>query len=317
MASKTGISQIVKGRADLYKVDPRDIHVVDGFNARNFDDPDNAEHIENLAMSIAEIGVKTPLRVRYNNGQIELVDGECRLRATMLAISRGAEILTVPVITEDRYANDADLVLSQLTSNSGKNFTPIEKAAAFKRLIGFGWSEADIAKKSGMTKIRVMQLLELSAAPAEVAQMVSQGKVSASLAIETLRDAPDAGVAVETLQAGLADAERAGKTRATKKNVMAAQNKPKMSMKMQRDRLLDLLRAALANRPDHGWIKQQLDQFQKEAGIEAEGREAEAEGMTEEPEAESEGPEVESTIDGDDTDAAEEAAPESDAHVIE
>ncbi|RWR30457.1 ParB/RepB/Spo0J family partition protein [Sinirhodobacter populi] len=273
MASKGGINQFAQGRSDLYKIDPADIVVVNGFNARNFDDPANMEHIEELAASISQVGVKVPLRVRFNNGVPELVDGECRLRAAMLARSRGVELLTVPVMTEDRYANDADLVLMQLTANSGKNFTPLEKAEVMKRLLAHGWTETKIAEKVGISRLRVTQLLELSAAPSEVTRMVSEGKISATLAIETMRDAKgDDQKAVATLQAGVEQAAKAGKSRATKKDMAspAPEKESKPNFKAQRDRLFKLFEAAFGDAPDIDWIRDQVAQLRIEAGLDKE-----------------------------------------------
>lgn len=276
MGSKSGISQLSQGRSDMYRLDPKDIHIVDDFNGRNFDDPGNVEHVEELALSIAEVGVKNPLRVRWNDTlkRVELVDGECRLRAVRLAVERGAEIKSIPVLTEDRYASAADLVLTQLTANGGRNFTPLEKANVLKRLLAFGWSETEIAKKIGISRLRVTQLLELSAAPPEMTKMVAAGKVSASLAIETLRSSKgDGEQATKMLQAGVDAAEKTGKTKATKKDVTNASTGPVISLKAQRDQLIQLLTIALGNQPDLEFVRTQFAKLRKEAGIESGGDE--------------------------------------------
>lgn len=274
MSSKAGpIRQLSQSRGDLYRVDPAIIHIVEGFNARSFDDPANMEHVEELANSIAQIGVKNPLRVRWDatNSRIELVDGECRLRAVRLAVSRGAEIKSVPVISEDRYASPAELVLTQLTANGGRNFTPLEKAAVMKRLLAFGWSEAEIASKVGISRLRVTQLLELSAAPTEVTDMVAKGKVSASLAIETMRSTKgDGEEATKQLRAGIEQAARDGKSKATRKDVTkASAAAPILTLKDQRKRLMAILDAALGLDPDLEFLRRQYALFRKEAGIDS------------------------------------------------
>ena len=79
------------------------------------------EHIDQLALSIAEIGVRKPIEVKLVNGQLIVRDGHCRTRATMRAIEHyKADIKTVPVVSVDRYANDADLILNQVITIAGK-----------------------------------------------------------------------------------------------------------------------------------------------------------------------------------------------------
>lgn len=87
------------------------------------------------------------------------------------------------------------------------------------------WSDsATIAKRLGITKPYVNQLLDFLAAPKPVRDLVSSGKVSATLAVETIRKH---GVkqATKMLKDGLAEAEAKGKTRATAKHVKAAVKK--------------------------------------------------------------------------------------------
>jgi hypothetical protein len=98
-----GIKSIAEGRSDVFQINPYLIEVEEGFNARSFDSPDVRAHIDGLATSIKENGVRNPLRIRKKGDKFTLVDGECRLRATFLAIeSYGAEIRSVPVRIQDR-----------------------------------------------------------------------------------------------------------------------------------------------------------------------------------------------------------------------
>src|ERR1700674_5839547 len=100
----TGIKSLAQGRTDVFKVDPRVLVIKDGWNSRDFNDPENLEHVDNLAQSIAAVGVKQPLTVFFENGKCYVSDGECRLRGAMRAIEHyKADLRTVPVQTEDRY----------------------------------------------------------------------------------------------------------------------------------------------------------------------------------------------------------------------
>lgn len=180
------IKEMSSGRKDLFLVDPRLINEKDGWNVRE-ESEELKEHIETLSLSIAEIGVQQPLTVYMDDGKLYLSDGHCRLKAVLLAIESGAEIKSVPCRVEDRYANEADRVLSMITRNSGKPLTPLEKSKVIKQLISFGWSEKEISKKVGISLGYVYRLLEAAALPEEIKTAVRQGTVSTSVAVEEVK----------------------------------------------------------------------------------------------------------------------------------
>src|SRR5277367_3236807 len=118
MAKDTGIAQYSQGEQKVFKVDPRILIIEDNWNTRD-DSPELLEHIDTLAQSIAEVGVRKAIEVKLVKGKVIVRDGHCRTRAAMRAIEHyKADIKTVPVISVDRYANDADLILNQVISNS-------------------------------------------------------------------------------------------------------------------------------------------------------------------------------------------------------
>jgi len=158
---------------------------------------------------------------KNGNGEevVYVVDGECRYRATMLAIQNGAEIKTVPVIGEDRYSNEADRIFGQILYNSGKPFGPIENAKVFKRLIDLGWNQKDIATKSGMSGGRVSQLLELLRLPAVLQKFIVEGRASASMVLSTWKKHnEDVALTVAELTGAVAVAEGQGRKRAMPKD---------------------------------------------------------------------------------------------------
>lgn len=185
-----GIKNLAEGRSDVHKLNPVHIEIESGFNIRDFDnDPIVIEHVDNLAQSIAQIGVQRPLKVRNKGNRFILVDGECRLRATIRAIDfYGAEIHTVPVIIADRSMNDADATLGLLVENSGLDVTPLGKGEAVKRLINFGWSKEEVATKSGMSKSRIGQLLDLVGLGSEVQALIKDGTLTATAALGVARE---------------------------------------------------------------------------------------------------------------------------------
>lgn len=213
------LKSFAEGRTDQYKIDPRKLQIKEGWNTRDFDDPANKSHIEELAKSIAEVGVKRALIVSMEGDVPFVVDGECRYRAVMLAIQNGADIKTVPVVGEDKLANDADRLFGQYLYNSGKPFGPIENARLFKRLVDMGWAQKDIAAKSGMTGGRISQILKLNTLPASIQQLIVEGKVSSGFALSVWeKHNQNLEAAFAELTAAVAEAEASGRGKASPKD---------------------------------------------------------------------------------------------------
>jgi ParB/RepB/Spo0J family partition protein len=211
MAKSTGIAQFSTGRSDIHRVDPRILIIVPGFNMRE-ESPELDAHIDMLAQSIAEVGVKKPIEVKLEDGKLLVREGHCRARASIVAIEKyGADLKTVPVISVDRYANDADMILNQVIGNSGKPFTTMEQAKIFKKLLDMGWIQSEIAKKVGMSNGRISQILDLLTMPAPVQAAVIAGTISASLAQQTVKAAETPAVAAVALQAAVDQAVAEGR----------------------------------------------------------------------------------------------------------
>jgi ParB/RepB/Spo0J family partition protein len=213
------LKDFAEGRTDVYKIDPRKLRIKEGWNSRDFNDPANIEHVKTLAASIREVGVKEPLKVNMEDNVPYVTNGECRLRAVMLLIEQGVEIKSVPVMGEDRFANEADRLFTQFISNSGKPFGPIENARLFKRLIDMGWAQKDIAGKSGMSGGRVSQILELNTLPVSIQQLIVEGKVSSAFALNVWKKhSGNLEAAFAELSAALEAANAEGRTRAMPKD---------------------------------------------------------------------------------------------------
>lgn len=172
-------------RADAMKVHIDDIHEEPGFNLRREGEDLNAS-IDALAEFIFSGGVIPALEVRpREEGGVFVVDGHRRRRAILKAIERGAPIEWVAVVAFT--GNDVDRVARIMTSAEGRALSPLEVAAGYKRLAAFGLSPEDIAQRVHKTRQHVDQLLILANANADVQQMVADGVVSATLAIDVVR----------------------------------------------------------------------------------------------------------------------------------
>jgi ParB-like chromosome segregation protein Spo0J len=225
------------GRGDLFSVNPYLLKIKNGWNSREMNDPANIEHIDTLARSIAAVGVQQPLTVMLEDDQIFVSDGHCRLFATLRAVEvYGAEIKSVPVRAEGRFATEADRVLSQIVRNSGKPLTVLEQGAVFVKLTNYGWSVAQIAEKAGLTVVRVGQILDLMAGASDaIKALVASGSVSASEAQKIMReDGGDVKAAEKTIKDALDLARAEGKKRATAKHVARARGKSPSEAKAAR-----------------------------------------------------------------------------------
>jgi len=220
----TRLKDIASGTRDLFMMDPRKLVADHAWNAR-LDTPDLQKHIRFLADSIKEEGVKNPLTIFLKDGAAHITDGFCRHRAVMLAIEEGAEIAAIPCKAEDRSADEGDRVLGMFIRNSGMPLLPLEQSTVFARLVKLGWDVQKIAKKSGRSTTHINNMLDLASAPADVKALVADGKLSATLAGDTIRvEGETKGAAI--LVAAAAAAEAAGKTKVKRADVETGPLKP-------------------------------------------------------------------------------------------
>lgn len=240
--TKQTVKTLAVGRSDTFKLKPADITVVPGFNVRAEDEEWRA-HIDQLKESIRANGVLEPLTVAYNKAldRTELRHGHCRLTAVKELIAEGLEIKSVDVRTEGRV-NDAEAVLQIAVRNEGKPLRPIELAQVYKRLEAYGWAVSMIAEKVGRSASHVSQLLQLTEAPEAVQQAVRAGKVSASLASQTVRDHGAEAPAV--IEGAVKAAKREGKTRATARHIQSGPRRTKENFEL----LVDALQAIAEGR---------------------------------------------------------------------
>jgi ParB/RepB/Spo0J family partition protein len=198
------------GIRDMPMIDPRIIVVENGHNPRDYNLPENRAHLDELKASIRANGTLVPLLVRWDaaNKSAILVDGECRLRANLELINEGVEIAAVPTV-QVAGGNEADRLLTSITANTGKPLSKWELGTAFQRLYKFGWSEEQIASKTGYRPAFITEAMELADAPIEVKQLLSTRAVTPSLALDELR--ANGSAAVQTLQAMASKHKASGK----------------------------------------------------------------------------------------------------------
>lgn len=129
--------------------------------------------IQELAQSIKEHGVFTPVLVRKSVQGYELIAGERRVRA-----SKEAKLKTIPAIVLD-FTEEQMMEISLLENIQRENLNAIEEAAAFQRLIErMGYTQEKLAERVGKSREYVANLLRLLKLPKSIQQLVSENQVS-------------------------------------------------------------------------------------------------------------------------------------------
>jgi ParB family chromosome partitioning protein len=127
-----------------------------------------------LAHSIKEFGVLQPIVVRAQGDSFELVMGERRLRAAVLA-----GLAKIPAIVRDT-ADDAMLRDALLENIHRAQLNPLEEAAAYQQLLEeFGVTHEELASRIGRSRSQVSNTIRLMNLPVAVQRRVAAGVLSA------------------------------------------------------------------------------------------------------------------------------------------
>lgn len=132
------------------------------------------ESLEELAASIKAHGVLQPLLVTETApGQYQLIAGERRLRAAKLA-----GLPSVPVLV--KTSSDLEkLELALIENIQRSDLNPIEKAEAYNKLLHeFGVSQADAAKRLGVSRPQLANSIRLLQLPPRIQQAVSEQTIT-------------------------------------------------------------------------------------------------------------------------------------------
>lgn len=215
------LKELAVGRGgDSFIFDPEMIEERPGYNVRDMDSEETRAHIRKMADSIHAGGTAAfpPITVCQEDGKIYVIAGYCRRRAFILAKQEGAPIKGILAIANTQKEDERTLDL--LNSNDGLPLTPLEKAKAVQRLISFQWTVAEIARRRGVSSQSISNLLCLLESPPEVVRLVEEGKVSATLAVDTVRK-KGALFAGKELAGAVEKAKASGKGKATLKHLPA------------------------------------------------------------------------------------------------
>lgn len=200
-----------------------------GYNIREADE----QHVEYFAQCW-ENGAPLPaLTVIPKNGGIMIMDGQHRYLGALRAIERGVPITRIDC--KDFTGDEAEQIAFMVSSSQGKQLDPFERAKAYTRLKGFGWTNEEIAKKVGRSVSDVQMHLSLGDVPPEIKERINLGQISYANAVAVTREHGDE--AVKVVEEAAEEARASGKDKITAKVLKPKKPKPV-------DRLIELLRDA-------------------------------------------------------------------------
>ncbi len=142
----------------------------------------NEDSINELCESIKEHGVIQPIVVRAMGDKYEIIAGERRYKASLLAGKQ-----TIPSVITD--LNDKDSAEVALIENvQRKDLTPIEEAISYKKILDMGYlTQDELATKLGKTQSTVANKLRLLNLNEDVQEAVLEEKISERHARSLLR----------------------------------------------------------------------------------------------------------------------------------
>lgn len=131
------------------------------------------DRIDELAMSIKEHGVFTPVLVRKAVSGYQLIAGERRLRAT-----KQVGLERIPAIVLD-FDDRQMMEVSLIENIQREDLNIVEEAKAYQTLIEkLGLTQEELGKKVGKSRVHITNTLRLFQLPESVIQMLYNQEIS-------------------------------------------------------------------------------------------------------------------------------------------
>jgi ParB family chromosome partitioning protein len=140
--------------------------------------------IRAIMLTITEVGVLAPIRVRKLADKYIIVDGEQRYRA-----AKQAGWKTMPCIVEQAELGRADILAKQLIANCQRSdLNPIDKAQGIKDFMeASGLNATDAANRLGFSNADMTRHLKLLTLPPDIQSKIAAGEIPASAGHELAR----------------------------------------------------------------------------------------------------------------------------------
>ncbi|TPE15877.1 chromosome partitioning protein ParB [Pantoea vagans] len=206
---KNSDTDITTRKTYLLGVD--ELYVETNYNIRDIDQT----HVEEFRDAFIAGEHVPPLAVKVTEKGIKIIDGHHRYYGAKLAQEAG---YTLRLECKDFVGSEADSVAFMVTSSQGRALLPLERAAAYQRLVNQGLEPGEIAAKVKRSITDVEQHLQLLTVGEPLIEMVKSGEVAATTAVALQREhgVKASSVAQEQMQ----KAKAAGKKKLTKTDAM-------------------------------------------------------------------------------------------------
>jgi ParB family chromosome partitioning protein len=130
--------------------------------------------LDELAKSIESNGIVQPVVVRKNGKRYQIVAGERRWRAAQRAGLRRIPV-TIREIADDRL-----LEIALIENIQRQELNPVEEARAYRKLVEtIGLTQEQISERVGKERTLVATTLRLLKLPADILELIEEGKLSA------------------------------------------------------------------------------------------------------------------------------------------
>ncbi|WP_428984635.1 dATP/dGTP pyrophosphohydrolase domain-containing protein, partial [Pantoea agglomerans] len=184
-----------------------ELYVETNYNIRDIDQT----HVEEFRDAFIAGEHVPPLAVKVTEKGIKIIDGHHRYYGAKLAQEAG---YTLRLECKDFVGSEADSVAFMVTSSQGRALLPLERAAAYQRLVNQGLEPAEIAAKVKRSITDVEQHLQLLTVGEPLIEMVKSGEVAATTAVALQREhgVKASSIAQEQMQ----KAKAAGKKKLTR-----------------------------------------------------------------------------------------------------
>nr|WP_154926680.1 dATP/dGTP pyrophosphohydrolase domain-containing protein [Pantoea agglomerans] len=202
---KNSDTDITTRKTYLLGVD--ELYVETNYNIRDIDQT----HVEEFRDAFIAGEHVPPLAVKVTEKGIKIIDGHHRYYGAKLAQEAG---YTLRLECKDFVGSEADSVAFMVTSSQGRALLPLERAAAYQRLVNQGLEPGEIAAKVKRSITDVEQHLQLLTVGEPLIEMVKSGEVAATTAVALQREhgVKASSVAQEQMQ----KAKAAGKKKLTR-----------------------------------------------------------------------------------------------------
>jgi ParB/RepB/Spo0J family partition protein len=180
---------------------------------KDHDDVEREDYgdLDLLAQSLSKNGQEQPITIRTDGEDILVSDGSRRVKAAELANEKGygeKQITYMDCILEQKGTTPYQRMISKLSANLSKEFTPDELGKTFKTMREkHGKSIAEIANDTCRSTTTVRDYIALVEAPEAIQEQVRKGRLKKTTAIKAIKKG-DKAVESVTLQSELGNSPK-------------------------------------------------------------------------------------------------------------